>query len=173
MQTIDSEKQLRTRLTKHGMRLSEAKKAVFDILHQTTEPLTVQQIVKRAPQTHYVSIYRAVDTLVRIDVIKAVPLGLKYAYELSDDFKPHHHHILCEQCGDSMVVEDEHIEHLVQRLASQYHIKPTRHTFEMYGLCRKCQKTRQPQYDHKPAEGRHYSQSRSRRVHTDRDYRAP
>lgn len=117
------------------LRSTAVRREVFSCLAQASDPLSIQEIISYINRAHFVSVYRTLDTFVRIGVLKRVPIGLKYKYELSDAFKPHHHHVTCEECGRSISVEDSEVEALMEKLTVGADMRPTRHTFEAYGIC--------------------------------------
>ncbi len=118
-----------------GLRSSKTKRALFTVLSEASEPISSTQIIKKIKDSHFVSIYRGLDALVRAGIVKQVPIGLKYKYELSDDFKPHHHHVTCEQCGMSVSIDDPAVEALMEKVTRSVGMRPTKHHFEAYGVC--------------------------------------
>ena len=118
-----------------GLRSSKTKRALFACLSEASEPLSTQEIIKLTNNSHYVSVYRGLDALAKAGVVKQVPIGLKYRYELSDRFKPHHHHVTCEQCGRSVAIESHEIESLMEKITIESGLRPTKHHFEAYGVC--------------------------------------
>ena len=122
-------------LKAQGMRVSKTKRAIFECLSEADEPLSTQKLIKQLTGSHYVSVYRGLDALLKAGVVKQVPIGLKYRYELSDQFKPHHHHVTCEMCGASVPIESPEVEALMERITREAGLNPTRHHFEAYGVC--------------------------------------
>ncbi len=122
-------------LKRHGMRVSKTKRAIFMILSSAQAPMSAQDIIEETNNSHFVSVYRGLDALVKAGVVKQVPIGLTYKYELSDAFKPHHHHVVCEKCGRSVNVDDPAVEALITKITRQAGMRPTNHHVEIYGLC--------------------------------------
>ena len=137
MQIIDLQ-QLEESLKRHHLSMTHARKEVFSILLESVAPMTIQEIIVAAKSIHYVSVYRTVDTLLYIGVIKQVPIGFKNKYEVSDNLKPHHHHVTCERCGRSVAVHDDSIEQLMKNVTLHTGMQPTKHHFEAYGICNDC-----------------------------------
>ena len=127
--------QFSSTLKASNMRSTPLRRQIYTCLSESTEPLTTKQIITQLDESHFVSIYRSLDALTRIGVLKRVPIGLKYKYELSDDFKPHHHHVTCEICGQSVGIESPEIEELMERITRDAGLRPTKHHFEAYGVC--------------------------------------
>lgn len=121
-----------------GLRTTHVRKHIFAVLLGASQPLSIQTIVAQLPTAHYVSIYRSVDALHKAGIIKQVPRGFKNTFELSDMFKPHHHHATCESCGKSVEISDKRLEDLMRLLSVEAGLQPTRHHFELFGVCRLC-----------------------------------
>ncbi len=58
-------------------------------------------------------------------------------FELSDDYRGHHHHFICGGCGKTEDCEMEELEKLIRR---RFHFKITRHDLRFIGLCQSCQR---------------------------------
>jgi Fe2+ or Zn2+ uptake regulation protein len=130
--------QLEITLKQHGLSMTRARKEVFLLLLEATVPMTIQQIIRVTDGLHFVSVYRTIETLLTIGVVKQVPIGFKNKYEVSDVFKPHHHHVTCEQCGISVAIHNESIENLMHQVTISSGMQPTKHHFEAYGICNDC-----------------------------------
>jgi Fur family ferric uptake transcriptional regulator len=124
-----------------GLRLTHNRQRIFEILALADRPLTISQIaVILKKEVHFTSVYRSVETLTQARLLREVPHGFKNYYELGEIFRPHHHHATCERCGRSTVVEDARIERLMRELTLHAGLMPTRHNFEMFGICRECRR---------------------------------
>ncbi len=51
-----------------------------------------------------------------------------------------HHHMVCTACGSSVEFFSPAIERIEQEIGRKNKYLPTRHTFQIYGVCEKCQK---------------------------------
>jgi Fur family transcriptional regulator, ferric uptake regulator len=51
-----------------------------------------------------------------------------------------HHHMVCTECGSSVEFFSAEIERVEQEIGRKHKYQPTRHTFQIYGVCEKCQK---------------------------------
>lgn len=126
-------------LAEHQLRLTHVRKEIFQKLHEASRPLAIQDIAKNIHNAHFVSVYRSVDSMQKAGILKQVPQGFKNLFELSDLFRPHHHHATCKVCGTTKEVHDERIESLMKTLTKEAGLEPTEHHFEMYGVCKSCQ----------------------------------
>lgn len=129
---------IRSILTKHALRTTAPRVAVFDILASTRSPLSISDIVKACPNIDKVSIYRTIELFTRIGISVAVVHGWKQRYELAEPFKPHHHHLHCTKCGTVVEISSTKVEAIVDHISKSYDFQPTAHTFEISGLCTAC-----------------------------------
>jgi len=81
------------------------------------------------------SVYRTVNLFVEIGVADMIRFHL---IELSDRFKQHHHHFVCNSCGREVGFNDERLEQLLAQLASARNLPLTDHQVELAGLCQAC-----------------------------------
>jgi Fe2+ or Zn2+ uptake regulation protein len=126
-------------LKNQKLRKTRVRLRIFSTLLSSTHALTIQEIVQFIPEVHFVSIYRSVEALQKAEIIKQVPQGFTNRFELSDLFRPHHHHATCEICGKTQEVDDAKIETLLQQLSVEAGLSPTKHHIELYGVCASCQ----------------------------------
>lgn len=131
-------------LAQNGLRVTEARKNTFRLLLDS-KPQTIRQLLdKSGSSVDRVSIYRNIDLLEKLGIVRRIYIGWKYKLELSDDFVSHHHHLSCLDCGIVLDIEDEsHIDEFIDEIADRYHFVPSRHQFEIEGYCKKCDKYRQ------------------------------
>ncbi|MCL2280630.1 transcriptional repressor [Candidatus Saccharibacteria bacterium] len=139
----ENEWRFREELRKTGLRLTRNRQRIFEVLKHANRPLAIKQITEILNgEVHFTSIYRSIETLTRARILREVPHGFKNHYELGEMFQPHHHHITCEYCGKSTSINDTRIEQLMSELTIKAGLMPTRHNFEMFGICQRCRRNR-------------------------------
>ena len=92
----------------------------------------LEEIRTRCPEVGLVTIYRTLDLLSEIGAVRRLDLGDGPRYELAED---HHHHLICESCGD--VSEFERCPLDLGRLRG-VDFEVSSHTLEIYGRCAAC-----------------------------------
>jgi Fe2+ or Zn2+ uptake regulation protein len=120
------------------LRLTTPRIAIFNTLKESGVPLSTAQIIKLCPEIDKVSVYRTIKLFDTLNIVTIVTHGWKPSYELSPPFHPHHHHIVCDKCGDVIELQSPSIETLIHKLAKQHAFMPTSHHFEIHGVCDKC-----------------------------------
>jgi Fe2+ or Zn2+ uptake regulation protein len=140
MQAYSSRQELfYQQMSKAGLRVTKARLSIFDILDASSRPMSIRELVTLVPQAHFVSIYRSIESMYRGGIVKQVPRGFKNLFELGDQFRPHHHHAICEICGKSLEIHDNRLEKVLEDLYVHSGMKPTKHHFELFGVCADCQ----------------------------------
>ena len=91
-----------------------------------------EEIRARCPGVGLVTIYRTLDLLAEIGALRRLDLGDGPRYELAED---HHHHLICESCGD--VTEFERCPLDLGSLRG-LDFEVSSHTLEIYGRCGAC-----------------------------------
>ena len=91
-------------LKNNDLSITLPRKLVFEALYSFGLQ-TMRQLIERCKDSDRASIYRTVSILESIGVINRIPQGFKYKIELSEEFLPHHHHIVCSGCGRHSDVE--------------------------------------------------------------------
>ncbi|MDR0957190.1 MAG: transcriptional repressor [Candidatus Nomurabacteria bacterium] len=128
-------------MRRSGLRLTENRLAIFKVLVEAKKPLSIQEIILAVGDgTHFTTVYRSIEAMAEVKILRTVSRGFKNLYELGEKFKPHHHHATCEKCGRTMEIHDPRLEKLMLELTMRAGLKPTTHQFELFGICRKCMK---------------------------------
>ncbi len=94
----------------------------------------MEEIRDRCPGVGLVTVYRTLELLSGLGVVRRLDLGDGPRYELAED---HHHHLICEGCGS--VAEFEQCPLDSRRLSHVWgDFEVTAHSLEVYGKCADC-----------------------------------
>lgn len=140
----------RRRFGGHVSRWTVSRKAILDLLSQTSKHMSAKEIYaalyKLYPGIGLTTIYRTLDLLERMGLINKFSVGdgqNRYEFK-SGEKKEHHHHLICTKCGkiiDYSDFVDEELK-LVKKteeiLAVKYNFAIKDHNIEFLGLCEKC-----------------------------------
>jgi Fe2+ or Zn2+ uptake regulation protein len=124
-------------LKKNGYSITTPRLLVFETLY-IYGLQTIGQLIKRCTPIDRASIYRSVQLLENLGAVNRIPQGFKYKLELSEIFLPHHHHIVCTQCGRHADVEQAKLEDLLMQIADHEGYRLISHKVELSGLCPVC-----------------------------------
>lgn len=129
-------------LKRAGYRLTKPRQAVLEVLSR--EPQTALQIRllirQRGQLIDQVTVYRTLECLVGLGLVTKTKFkDQTFWYELKDSNRPHHHHLVCDRCGQmEEVLLDESI--LLRVIARRSKFKVLSHQLEFFGLCPACLK---------------------------------
>ncbi len=85
------------------------------------------------------SIYRALETLADYGLVKRLDVGRTEAcYEPARPDGHHHHHVVCEVCGDLAAFDDPDLEAAIARLGTRLGMRIEDHDVLLRGTCRRC-----------------------------------
>lgn len=135
-------KEFKKILRKNSLYVTRQRVALFKLLFNEQKPLPLQEIAKRlGGKLDLVTVYRNIESLEKINVVKKVYTGWSYRLELSEKFKEHHHHLSCMRCGKNIRISlGDTIENSLKSIGKSHNFSVKNHEVELYGLCKNCQK---------------------------------
>jgi len=129
-------------MAKIGQRFTRTRKIIFEAIEHFDKPVSVQDIFsylkKQKEEIDLTSIYRNLELMKKADMINTILFGEgKKRYELKN-ISEHHHHLVCEKCGD---VEDIEMQEksLLKEVEKQSKFLIKKHNLEFFGICQNCQ----------------------------------
>jgi Fur family ferric uptake transcriptional regulator len=150
MMTIANDRTtLPTLLAARGIRLTRPRRAVLDVLAEVRHPLSVAEIHARL-RGHNVnlgSVYRTIALLCRLDIMQLADATRgTQRFELTEPFTGHHHHLVCQRCGDvqdfeGCVIKKPVLTRLERRVRRATRFQVLGHDVRLYGLCAPCADT--------------------------------
>ena|SRR4028119_2509557 len=103
-------------------------RALAEEQHQNLE-----EIRARCPEVGLVTVYRTLDLLSELGIVRRLDLGDGARYELAED---HHHHMICESCG--YISEFDRCPLDPEMLTTEEGFEVRSHSVEVYGRCASC-----------------------------------
>jgi Fur family ferric uptake transcriptional regulator len=130
-------------LIAEGYSQTEPRRQVLEVFLENDKPLTPVAIHKKLSdrRINLASVYRAIELFCRLGLLTEVDhVAEGKRFELSDDYRGHHHHLICSGCGKTEDFEDCEMEELEKLIRRRFHFKVTRHDLRFMGLCERCQR---------------------------------
>ncbi len=126
-------------MTKIGIRYTKPRRLVFGALAHFSKPVSANEINEYLEnKIDLTSIYRTLDLLKKSDLVNVILFGEgKKRYELKNK-NDHHHHLVCENCGDVQDIEMKEKD-LLRKIQKQSNFLIKKHNLEFFGLCKNCQ----------------------------------
>jgi len=133
----------RDTLERDGYRLSVPRTAVVETLATLGCSVTAKEIAdrlhERGEDIGVASIYRTLDLLDRLRLARRVDAAEGVArYEPIDPSGDHHHHIVCERCGQVTAFEDRVLEAAIEQLSRRVEYSIDAHDVTLRGKCPSC-----------------------------------
>jgi Fur family ferric uptake transcriptional regulator len=129
-------------LQENGYRLTEARRAVVDIVQKSTRALTPVEVFDMARKKYralgLVSVYRTLEKLEQLHLIQRVhqPQGCQAFISASGG---HEHLLLCQNCGQVTFFEGDDLDALIKSISKKTGYQINEHWLQLFGLCQACQ----------------------------------
>jgi Fur family ferric uptake transcriptional regulator len=139
----------RRALARAGHRASAPRAAVVDALAQLGCSSTARDIADRVEggggTVGLASVYRTLELLEEMRLVQRLDMGEGIArYEPAHPGGEHHHHIVCERCGNVAAFEDAALERAIERLARRVDYAVDAHDVTLRGECPNCRPESRP-----------------------------
>jgi Fur family ferric uptake transcriptional regulator len=126
-----------------GYRSGNARRAVVELLGRQRCCLSAQEIFDRLRAARrpvgIASVYRTLDTLVDLRLVKRIDAGDGVArFEPADPGGDHHHHLVCRDCGKVEAFTDARLERAIGKVAGGLGYEVDEHEVVLTGACADC-----------------------------------
>lgn len=123
------------------MRNTPVRRAATEILKTSPTPLSLQdlhdQVRGQLPATAYSTIFRLLERLEKEGRVTRVDWRERGSrFEWAD--RPHHHHIVCSDCGQTVDLDDHDLGFSERRIQSRTGFQVKHHSIELEGTCADC-----------------------------------
>lgn len=131
------------RLRRQERKITAPRRAILEILHRHSRPLTIREIFRALPSGNcdLATIYRSMHLLEKMGLVKRFDFGDGTArFELlAEGDDGHHHHLVCTTCAEVVEIEDCFPHELERRIAARNGFQKVTHRLEFFGVCPRCQ----------------------------------
>lgn len=126
-----------------GLNRGAARDRIVEILAEQACALSAIEIEdilrRRGEPTARASIYRVLDLLVEHGLAERVVLGSGQArFERLEYSGDHHHHLVCDSCGQLVAFDDPGLEQAISRLSDRLGVRVESHDVTLHGVCARC-----------------------------------
>jgi len=142
--TPDLHAAVSARLADHDGRYTGARRALIEALVGAGRPLTVDEIVVRAPGQRPSSVYRNLAVFEAEGIVhRMAGVGEFARFELTEALVGHHHHLACRECGAMTDVHlpsdlEGDLDRVLSDLAHAEGFELSSHVLDVVGICRSC-----------------------------------
>ena len=135
----------RQELSRAGHRAGGAREEVLALLAAQRCLVSAQEIHDRLRRDDravgMASVYRALDVLTGLGLVHRVDVGGTACFEPADPSGEHHHHAICDRCGERAPFEDPELEALIERAGERLGYAVSAHDLTLRGTCPGCAPT--------------------------------
>jgi Fur family transcriptional regulator, ferric uptake regulator len=126
-----------------GYRRGEARTAVIELLdgqHCALSAVEIEQALKDRGSRGVAraSVYRILEQLEDLRLLSRVSVGQGLARFEPVREEGHHHHMVCDRCGDVFPFEDPELERSIRRLSRRVSFSVEEHEVVLHGACADC-----------------------------------
>jgi Fur family ferric uptake transcriptional regulator len=130
-------------LSEAGYRRGGARAALIDLLDQQHCALSAAEIehalrLRGGRGVARASVYRILEELEELRLVARVEVGQGLARFEAAREEGHHHHMVCDACGQIIPFEDPELERSIQRLAARATFEVAEHDVVLHGACAEC-----------------------------------
>jgi Fur family ferric uptake transcriptional regulator len=86
------------------------------------------------------TVYNTLDLLQECGLISKYRFGENHSRYEKAFGRPHHHHLICMECGDIIEFVSDKIEKIQKEICNENKFKVQTSTLQIFGICSKCQK---------------------------------
>lgn len=139
-----------------GLRMTRQRKLVVETFLRSEGHLSTDELYDLArakdSKVGYATVFRTLKALTDCGLARETDLDdgrtrFEHLYR-----RPHHHHIVCLECGQAIEFYSPGLERLQEEIVAEYGFRPVRSKFQIYGLCRRCQGSEEPAGQHFDAD---------------------
>ncbi|NQT05861.1 MAG: transcriptional repressor [Dehalococcoidia bacterium] len=131
------------KLSEQGYRLTPQRMMVLDAIENSEHHISAEeiyaQVIMEYPHLNISTVYRTLELLHRLGLVTETDLGGgRVRYHPAD--KGHHHHLVCQECGRVIDLDESVTDNLKQVLKRDYNFTPDIRHLALFGTCADCKR---------------------------------
>ena len=131
------------KLSEQGYRLTPQRIMVLAAIEDSDDHISAEeiyaQVITKYPHVNISTVYRTLELLKRLGLVTETDLGGgRVRYHPAD--KGHHHHLVCQECGKIIDLDESALSSLRSTLLREYQFSADLRHLAIFGRCAKCNK---------------------------------
>jgi len=127
-----------SKLSEQGYRLTPQRMMVLSAIENSDNHISAEeiyaQVIAKYPHVNISTVYRTLELLKRLGLVTETDLGGgRVRYHPAD--KGHHHHLVCQECGRIIDLDESVLSSLERTLLREY-----KFSADLSGRCASCNK---------------------------------
>jgi Fur family ferric uptake transcriptional regulator len=130
-------------LSEAGYRMTPQRMMILDAIENSDRHISAEeihaQVVAKYPNVNISTVYRTLELLKKLELVTETDLGGgRFRYHPAD--KGHHHHLVCQECGKTIDLEESELYPLKESLLRKHKFIADLHHLAIIGRCVRCKK---------------------------------
>ena len=125
---------------RNGFRATPQRIAVVQAVLGSKDHPTAEQVFnrvkERVPTISLSTVYNTLHTMRDLNMVQELAFNHNHRFDRNTNI---HINMVCENCGEITDIERDDLEKEIFEIAKKRRFKITRHRFDLYGICRKCE----------------------------------
>ena len=131
------------KLSEKGYRLTPQRMMVLTAIENSSNHISAEeiyaQVVEKYSHVNISTVYRTLELLKRLGLVTETDLGGgRFRYHPAD--KGHHHHLVCQECGTIIDLDELVLSSLKSTLLREYKFSADLRHLAIFGRCANCSK---------------------------------
>ena len=140
---MDYRRDIAGELSKQGYRLTPQRMMILSAIENSDDHISAEeiyaQIVAKYPHVNVSTVYRTLELLKRLGLVTETNLGEgRVRYHPAE--KGHHHHLVCQECGAIIDLDESLLASLKGALLREYKFNADLRHLAILGRCVNCGK---------------------------------
>jgi len=131
------------KLIEQGYRLTPQRMMVFAAIEDSDDHISAEeiyaQVITKYSHVNISTVYRTLELLKRLGLVTETDLGGGRA-RYHPAGKGHHHHLVCQECGKIIDLDESVLSSLRSTLLCEYQFSADLRHLAIFGRCAKCSK---------------------------------
>ena len=130
-----------SKLSERGYRLTPQRMMILSAIESSDDHISAEeiyaQVVAKYPHVNISTVYRTLELLKQLGLVTETDLGGgRFRYHPAD--KGHHHHLVCQQCGAIIDLDESLLSPLKSALLREYKFSADLMHLAIFGRCASC-----------------------------------
>ena len=140
---MEQSRDMVSKLNEQGYRLTPQRLMILSAIENTSGHISAEeiytQVVAKYPNVNISTVYRTLELLKRLGMVTETDMGGgRVRYHPVD--KGHHHHLVCQECGAIIDLDESMLVSLKNTLLHDYKFVADLRHLAIFGRCVKCSK---------------------------------
>ena len=132
-----------SKLSERGYRLTPQRMMILSAIKNSNDHTSAEeiytQVAAKYPHINISTVYRTLELLKKLGLVTETNLGEgRVRYHPAD--KGHHHHLVCQECGTIIDLDESVLSSLKSALLQEYKFSADLRHLAIFGRCVKCSK---------------------------------